>query len=330
MMQPEVQSQTDAELQLLLPAAARALAAELRRDPGELKVVSFSHRSYSRVWEIQSASGSFILKWLPRRAERELELARLCRTAFAGVEFVRTPAIVCCPTPDTLLVEKLPGRALQAICTTPSLWQLRRWVEVRCRLLHRVGTWLRTFHGTSLIAAPAPLDGVRAYVLQRSAALAALPQEMTDEFWRVLNSTSAPVSARVHGDFTPHNILVDGHTIAVIDLAGISEFEVETPSFDAAAMVVGLEEAWRYRMRNPLRFGRGTVDAMIGAFLDASGVSGDRTFPVCYAVRHLTRIYNILRKSGRAPGPRNWHVQRVRLALEKPEAIRVLGGARNP
>jgi len=61
---------------------------------------------------------------------------------------------------------------------------------------------------------------------------------------------------------------------------------------------------------------------MLASFLGSSGIAADdRAFPICYAVRHLTRVYNILRKTGAPPSRRNWHVRQFRLAVEEPESI---------
>ncbi len=320
---PPAQAKPEApSIEQLLPAAARALATELDRSPGELRVVAANKRAYSVTWEIAAGDSRYILKWLPLRAERELELTRLTRELFAGEPSIRTPAVACSPTPDTFLVEKLPGSSLQSACTTPPVLGLSAWLESRCLMLERTGLWLRRFHDASRQSRPAPLAGVKAYASNRAPALDAVGKELADEFWRVLDSAVAVEPVRVHGDFTPHNILVAGEQVSVIDMAGISEFEFDTHCFDAAAMTVGLEESWRRRGRNHLRFFPSTVNAMIAAFLGASGVArDDRAFPICYAVRQLTRVYNVLRTTGRMPGPRNWHVQRLRLALERPDVI---------
>lgn len=315
-------------VEALLPAATRALEGELGRRPDELRVVSGARRSYSHTWELRSGSDAYILKWLPLRAEREVELSRLCRRVFAAEPMVRTPAVACNPTRDTFLVEKLEGVPLQDVCTAPPLVGLDSWVRSRCLLLGRVGAWLKRFHDASAPSVPSSLRGVQTYVANREAAFEALDRDLADEFRRVLQSAVSVGPVRVHGDFTPHNILVSGDHIAVIDFAGISELEMETRCFDAGAMVVGLEESWRFRGRNHLRFFPAGVNRMTAAFLQASGVAeDDGPLPICYAVRHLTRIYNILRKTGKKPGPRNWHVQRLRLALERPDEIRRLGRA---
>ena len=309
-------------LDALLPAVARALGAELGRASVDVRIVSASRRTWSTTWEVAAGDGRYILKWLPRRAERELELTQLTQRVFAGEPHVRTPRVACNPTPDTFLVEKLPGTSLQSMFTTPPVLGLRAWVDSRRVLLGRVGMWLNRFHAATAQPGPAPLSGVRAYVLNREPAFAAFDQDLIDAFWRALDRAAAARPVRVHGDFTPHNILVAGESVAVIDMAGINEMEFDTNAFDAAAMVVGLEESWRRRRRNYLRFFPAPVHGMVGAFLSASGVTKqDPALPICYAVRHLTRVYNILRTTGRVPGPRSWHVRRLRLALERPEAL---------
>ena len=312
-------------LEELLPAAAHALAAELGAAAGELTVVTGARRSYSHTWELRSSAGAYILKWLPLRAEREVELAQLCRRLFADQPNVRTPRIACNPTPNTFLVEKIPGIALQEYCTTPPLVGLESWTRSRARLLGHVGDWLARFHGAAAGSGPLPLTGVQAYVRNREAAFDAIDADLAAALQSAIASAVTLKPVRVHGDFTPHNVLVSGDRIAVIDFAGVSELEMETRCFDVAAMLVALEESWRFRRRNHLRFFPGVMNRMAAAFLRSSGVAEeDQVLPVCYAVRHLTRIYNILKKTGRKPGARNWHVQRLRLALERPDEIRRL------
>jgi Ser/Thr protein kinase RdoA (MazF antagonist) len=319
-------------IEAVLPAAARALEAERGRTSVDLRVVSGLRRIRSAVWELADGGDRYILKWLPLRAERERELAARTRRLFDGDPFIRTPAVACNPTSDTFLVQKLAGRPLQSLATTPPLIGLASWTMYTDAMLGRVGDWLRRFHDADADRHGAPLEGVRAYLLNREPALDVLTAREKDALWMMFEAAASTETVRVHGDFTPHNVLVDGTSIAVIDFAGINEMERATRCFDAAAMVVGLEEAWRRRRRNYLRFSRRVLDRLVRALMAGSGVqAGDGALPVCYAVRHLTRVYNILRTRGRLPGPRNWHVRRVRLAIEQPEAIQrfVADGARS-
>jgi hypothetical protein len=329
---PMVQDLVRPQLDSILPAAAHSLEIELGRPPGALSVVSAAARSYSSVWELRSASGDYILKWVPLRAERELELTRLSRELFAGIPFVRTPRLACCPTPVTFLVEKLPGEHLHVLSTNPPVWGLSQWVDARCRLLNRVGTWLSVFHRRTLDVRAAPLAGLKAYVLKREAAFPPSQNALLERLLRAIDDGVSAATVRVHGDFTPHNVLVDGDTVAVIDLAGITEFERETPWFDAACMVVGLEETWRRRAKNHLRYFPSAVRQMISAFLQSfDGAVDDASFPLCYAVRHFARIATRFRQTSRQPGARDWHVRRLRLALERPDAIHALARRlRNP
>jgi aminoglycoside phosphotransferase (APT) family kinase protein len=318
-------------IEAVLPAVATALAAELGCVPADVRVLAAHRRTHSATWELAADGERYILKWLPRRAARERELAARTRRLFDGDRFIRTPAVACNPTSDTFLVEKLAGRPLQSLATTPPLFGLSAWTRDTDAMLGRVGDWLRRFHDADAGQHGAPLEGVRAYLLNREPALDVLTAREKDALWRMFEAAGSTETVRVHGDFTPHNVLVEGASIAVIDFAGINELERATRCFDAAAMVVGLEEAWRRRRRNYLRFSRRVLDRLVRALMARSGVHvGDGALPVCYAVRHLTRVYNILRTTGRLPGPRNWHVRRVRLAIEQPEAIQrfVAAGAR--
>jgi hypothetical protein len=129
-----------------------------------------------RTW---SACGSstggdrYILKWLPRRADRERELTLVTRELFAGDPHVRTPRVACNPTSDTFLVEKLRGRIPAVDLHRASGLRLRPWAASRSDLLARVGSWLRRFHDAGR-PAPAPLGGVKAYVRNREPALGVL------------------------------------------------------------------------------------------------------------------------------------------------------------
>jgi hypothetical protein len=309
----------------LLPDAAAALERELGRPIGPLEVVSATERTYSSVWELRSGRDRFILKWVPLRTERELELTRLTRTLFAAVPFVRVPAVAVCPTPETFLVEKLPGAHLQAVSTRPPWMGVSTWLDARCAALSRVGVWLKTFHASAVAQEAGPLDGVRAYVLKRERAFPPSVRSLLDELLLAIGRCSATETVRVHGDFTPHNVLVTENTISVIDLAGISEFERETRWFDVGAMMVGIEETWRRRTVNHLRFFSSHVGAMLKAFGAGYAVHADLgALSVCYSVRHFARIATRFKQTGRQPTARDWHVRRLVLGLERPEAVNAL------
>jgi hypothetical protein len=309
-------------LDQLLPAAARALERELGRLPDRLSVIASSRRTWSSVWELRSGPDQYILKWLPLRAQRELELTRAARDVFAGAPFVRSARVACCPTPDTFLVEKLPGEHLQNLCSAPPWLTVSRWIDGRCDLLTRVGRWLAGFHGASLEAGSSPLAGVRAYVSAREGAFPSAHRPLYEALWRAIDSGRATATVRVHGDFTPHNVLATADSISVIDLAGISEFERETRWFDVACMVVGLEENWRRRRTNHLKYFGSYSRAMVSSFLEGYGARvDDPILPICYAVRHFGRIATHFRRTGRQPGARDWHVGRLRLALQRPDQI---------
>ena len=85
-------------IEAVLPAVARALADELGSATPAVRVVRASRRDHSLTWELEAERSRYILKWLPRRASRELELARLTSEVFAGDPGIRTPRVACNPT----------------------------------------------------------------------------------------------------------------------------------------------------------------------------------------------------------------------------------------
>jgi hypothetical protein len=141
----------------------------------------------------------------------------------------------------------------------------------------------------------------------------------------MLDAARALVPSTVHGDFTPHNILVDGETVAVIDMAGINEMEHETPCFDAAAMVVGLEERGGVADGTTAASSRAGLDGMIGHSCGPPGLPTMTRRCRCVTPCGTCADLYVLRTTGRLPGPRSWHVRRLRLAIERPEAILRLG-----
>lgn len=307
------------EIDQLLPAAVRALEQEIGSRPARLSVVAASRRTWSSVWELESGTDRFILKWLPLRAQRELELTRAARDLFADAPFVRSPRVACCPTSDSFLVEKLPGEHLQDLCSSPPLIGLSHWMADTCDLLGRVGRWLAVFHGSSLETSPASLEGVKRYVSARERAFPPAQRPLADRLLKAIEGAPSSATVRVHGDFTPHNVLVAKSSLSVIDLAGISEFERETRWFDVACMVVGLEETWRSRRSNYLRYFASYRHRMVMAFLEGYGVPAtDPAWTICYAVRHFARIATHFQRGGRQPGAGDWHVRRLQLALERP------------
>jgi hypothetical protein len=235
----------------------------------------------------------------------------------SDVEF-QAPQVGCQPTPDTFLVSWVPGERLDGLCNRPDLLFFRGWLDHRKSLLESAGRWLRVFHGASRECTPSHFDGIRRFVANRQTALRHLPVDVAKKLSDGLQTAVSAEMVRVHGDFAPHNILVDRERLTVIDFAGINEFDRETPWFDAAAMIVALECAWRRRRRNLLRWLRGPVEAMIASFLKGYGAPDHwpSELLLTYGVQHLTRLY-AQENHNRASAMVGWHVRRLSWAMKQ-------------
>ncbi len=298
----------------LLNSVRESLASELGAPPHSLVVVGEHLRLYSCVWILEADNHrKFVLKWSPGGSRREFEVATLWRSVFDQDSIIQTPALLARPTPHTLLVEFLPGRPLGGICSRPPILvhRVRAWCSGLASDLHNLGVSLRRFHSVTLEHGTDAGGGLRRYVRERESVLPYLNPALRRRFLAAMEKTAVPSTVRVHGDFTPHNVLVQNGRLAVIDFAGIDEFDHGSPYFDVANMIVGLEEVWRRSFRNYLRFFKFPVEKLIQRFLAGYEVSPDDT-PLLRnwrALRHYCRIYSLSRSAGTKPSSWRWHLR---------------------
>jgi len=298
----------------LLSSVRESLASEVGAPPRSLVVVGEHLRLYSRVWILEADDQrKFVLKWSPRGSRREFEVAALWRGVFEQDSIIQTPTLLARPTPHTLLVEFLPGRPLDEICSRPPilLHRFPAWYSSLVSDLHNLGVSLRRFHSVTLEHGTDAGDGLRQYVKERESVLPYLNPALRKRFLAAMEKTAVTSTVRVHGDFTPHNVLAQNGRLAVIDFAGIGEFDHGSPYFDVANMIVGLEEVWRRSFRNCLRFFKSPIEKLIQRFLTGYEVSPDDT-PLLgnwRALRHYCRIYSLSRSAGTKPSSWKWHLR---------------------
>jgi aminoglycoside phosphotransferase (APT) family kinase protein len=302
-----------------LAAVRKCLEAEFGQSIGKLSVKDAETRRYSSTWkiEIDNDRRQFLLKWLPHRAARELELTLLTRKLFMGEPLFQVPGFACAPTPDTFLVEWMSGEPLNSCCTRPPFGPFGSWLERQKRVLRNTGIWLNRFHASSRDVKSFPLDGFKRYIANREKVLPAIDPALAAQLFRSVEAHTAASTVRVHGDFSPHNILVNGDVLGVIDFAGINEFDRGSPWFDVATMYLGVEEYWHNRLRNYLRFMRAPLQQLQAAFLDGYGVKSkeDPVFRLACALRHFSKLYSHHQRKG--PGGKAWdrHLQGLRREL---------------
>jgi len=297
----------------LLDSVRSALESGYGLSARGIRIVGEYDRVYSKTWRLKIEDGHrtlfCILKWMPFGAVREQELAAVERELFRNETWVQMPGIACNPTPETFLVEVLPGRPVRSLGIWP--WSSRQPTE-------RAGAWLKRFHAATATGEMVDGAGVLRYVQNRPKGLDALPGHLRSRLLERIQAIPPHGGVRVHGDFTPHNLLVaDDGAIAVLDQAGIEEFDVGSPWFDVAWMVAGLERLWAVRSYNPLRRWMGPAQPAIRAFLESYGAGGDepllRTFR---AARYFTVFHTEVSRAKRVPVILNWALRGLEAMLE--------------
>jgi hypothetical protein len=296
----------------LLDDVRAALEREYGLRATTLSVADTQKRLYSTIWRLKIESAQMnadcLLKWLPLGAARERELTALSGALFAGEAWVRAPRIACNPTGQTFLVELLPGRPLD------ETYGLFGPDPV---LLRRAGMWLSRFHAATASGKTVSGEGLRTYVWNRRGSFLALPPGLAELLLERLDAMPPHLAVRAHCDFTPHNLLLDGGSLAVIDFAGIREFDFGSPWFDTGCMVAGLEWSWRRRRRNALHWWSFPVERGLAAFREGYGVQV-ADLPLLAAgaaVRHFTMIHGVYSTNGQVPSSNGWEVRALRRAL---------------
>jgi aminoglycoside phosphotransferase (APT) family kinase protein len=179
------------------------------------------------------------------------------------------------------------------------------------------------FHKASAHVADGAVNGFARYVSNREAVFLALDRSVVNLLLNAVASHRPASMARVHGDFSPHNLLIDAGRIAVIDYAGVQEFDEETPWFDVATMLCKFEEYWGARRRNYLRYFRSPLRNLKQAFLDAYGEGCDQAdFHLSCAIRHFSKLYAAYAANRTVGGAWQHHLAELRSALELTAAAR--------
>ncbi len=304
----------------LLPIVCHELSEELQEPIGSLSVHRTESRAYSKIWWLKSDKGGmYVLKWSPNGLERENELTRITRKLFSHNERVLTPKVCCQPTPETFLVEALPGQPLLAACHRLPLFRLREWFLAQLGAIRESGTWLATFHASSISTiSTTGGDGLRKYVKKRESIFQILGEDMERRIYRLLEQVHIENHVRIHGDYSPHNILVTTQGIGVIDFAGIQEFDIATPWFDVATLIVGIQRRWHGSFLNYLRPFPFLLRKWEDAFFEGYGnvAEMNATFKMCVIIRHLAELYSGLTSRNQFSIRKQWDYLRLIEILE--------------
>lgn len=215
-----------------------------------IRVVARQQRPYSDVLRIRVEDGDarardVILK-VAEAAERQFEAMRRAWSGFAADGALSMPRpLDYLPDGPAVVMESVPGTPLAARLRRTLPWGASGGsAEARCA---QAGRWLRRYHEATMDGGPRPLDaGTKWEFLRESLASlgragvnGALLARLEDRLRPVAADAcrrSRPV-ARLHGDFTADNVLVDGARMIGIDVWGTF---VNTVDHDMASFLNSL------------------------------------------------------------------------------------------
>lgn len=208
---------------------------------------------------------------LHHRVEWEFERTLEAYERLAGLPcFAPLRPLAAFPDLDVIVTEEAGGCSLQRLLARGAL----RWTSHSGRsrlenLLERIGAWIREYQAIGeRDGAPIPLEDVRRYLehrLDRVCAASPAGFDAADRE-RVLRACDRAAAAlapadlevvAVHADFNPENILIDGHTICVLDFA---EAHRGLRHGDFVHLYLHLE-----RLKGRIRTAPRTVDALQAA-----------------------------------------------------------------
>ena len=217
------------------------------------------------------------------------------------------------PEEHTLVTEAVPGTPLMDLigryAKRTSFGQQRAALEQYCAMS---GRWLREFQSfTSRGTGPFNFQGLFDYCARRLDTLIADRRSGVDAAFRrrllrcleraheALRGRPDTIVGR-HNDFSPHNILVVGEHLSVIDFGF---FDHDSYLYDVCKFWFQLE-----RMKASPLFSGTTIERLQGSFLDGYGGQATPSEPAfemvaCrYFVTHLVTMIN----EGMRRGPRGW------------------------
>lgn len=199
-----------------------------------------------------------------------------------GLTAVRPLAVF--PDLHVFVTEEARGDTLRSLLARGALRVARRRdTEHLAHVIGRVGRWLRAYQSLGVSSSPVPADDARAYVEIRIDRLCARDRKVFQpadgarilralDFWLARVPPADLRACRVHADFNPENIVVDGDTVAVLDF---SEARPGLRLGDVAHLYLHLE-----RLKGRLRFSRSIVDMLQRELLQGYGEPSVTALPL--------------------------------------------------
>ena len=310
-------------LDSILPSVKRVLQEDFGENVRGLRLKKYANRQFSKICLLETETGgAYFLKWSDS-ALRETELTRHVQELFRHEKFIVTPRIACNPTMETFLVDALPGHPLSELFGRPpfgaSPHVVRGWLHEQRRLIRSAGIWLAKFHSSTSQGVNFSADGLIEYIKRRERIFEVLGGDLQEQLYSLIRNLQVKESmVRVHGDYSPHNILVSKKGIGVIDFSGIKEFEVTSPWFDVATMVSGLQACWHQSIRNYLQIFPGILKKYEQSFFEGYGKSpgSDPVYRACLAIRHVSALYSALTRGTLTRSFKKRHYRQLIAALD--------------
>lgn len=262
---------------------------------GEVIWSDATTRLYSRIQtvELQGAVGTkkFLLKSGGNLPEKNINLNRVAEDTCAGSARLFQPKMALDENSNTIVTEFFDGASLSSLLRyglfhNPFDWQRRLVVYGEL-----AGDWLRRFHCVSTSESEADVSAslVR-YVEAREDRLDCIPGELRDRYLKAIQKPYASRVALTHGDYAPHNLLISGDQLCVIDF-GVSEWAQMLPSWDYVSLLIGVRWTSMFSVRSLVRWVPSMLAGFERSFVEAYGGSfSDRDLLICTAIRHLTTL----------------------------------------
>lgn len=306
----------------LSETAIRKAISELGMpDVGRLRVVSSQERTYSQVHFVELSSEEttrkFVLKIEEDGSSRGVNLANLANRKFADAAGIFQPRCVLIDGGHAVLSEFFAGdpfasRTKFRLDQGPFVW-IRNLDEISQRAIN----WLSDFHAIQSdwgdVSGP-----LMKYIENRVVVLDALSEDLRTDFIRICSGPIETKCVLSHGDFTPHNILLDDAQLCVVDF-GIDEWEMMSPMWDFACFIVGMQRSCLFSWSNPMRWMPWLFNMIDENACSTFSVnSQDPLLKLCLAIRHFTCLAPFdgdKMPTASEVSRQRWHLKKFRAAI---------------
>ena len=267
------------------------ISGEWDLNASDLRILNYNKRLYSTIataiLRTQSGVRRFIIKETNSNPEHAVRLASRAREIFKHDADVFLPRLVFDRASGLIISEMFAGASLQDYCRVSYRQNPLKWRSNLETAVARTGKWLATYHATSRRMDNCESYSYYDYLSPRRKLLEYLPGDLGRQLESWAKTHIIRTRAIIHGDYSPHNVLIDRRRICVIDF-GIEEWTEMSPVWDLATMTTSLEKNLRFSWRSPFRWSQKRIKKIIEVFLKSYGCDIDRnSYGLGCALCHL-------------------------------------------